>query len=62
MMAPAFEKAAVALEPDVRLAKLNTEDEQDIARQFDIRSIPTMVLFKDGKEIVRQSGAMMGVR
>ena len=60
MMAPAFEKAAVALEPNVRLAKLNTENEQQIGAQFDIRSIPTMVLFKDGKEIARQSGAMMG--
>jgi len=60
MMAPAFEKAAVALEPNVRLAKLNTENEQQIGAQYDIRSIPTMVLFKDGKEIARQSGAMMG--
>jgi len=60
IMAPAFEKAAVALEPDVRLAKLNTEDEQQIGAQFDIRSIPTLVLFRDGKEIARQSGAMMG--
>ena len=60
MMAPAFEKAADALEPDVRLAKLNTEEEQQIGAQFDIRSIPTMVLFKNGKEIARQSGAMMG--
>jgi len=60
MMAPAFEKAAVALEPNVRLAKLNTEDEQQIGAQYDIRSIPTMVLFKGGKEIARQSGAMMG--
>lgn len=60
MMAPAFEKAAVALEPEVRLAKLNTDAEQQVAAQFDIRSIPTMILFKDGKEIARQSGAMMG--
>jgi len=60
MMAPAFEKAAAALEPDVRLAKLNTETEQQIAAEFDIRSIPTMILFKDGKEVARQSGAMMG--
>lgn len=60
MMAPAFEKAAVALEPNVRLAKLNTENEQQIAAQFNIRSIPTLVLFKDGKEIARQAGAMMG--
>ena len=60
MMAPAFEKAAMALEPNVRLAKLNTEDEQQIGAQFDIRSIPTLVLFKDGKELARKSGAMMG--
>ena len=60
MMAPAFEKAAIALEPDVRLAKLNTEEEQQIGAKFDIRSIPTLVLFKNGKEIARQSGAMMG--
>jgi len=59
MMAPAFEKAAAALEPNVRLAKLNTELEQQIATQFDIRSIPTMILFSNGKEIARQSGAMM---
>jgi thioredoxin 2 len=60
MMAPAFEKATVILEPDVRLAKLNTENEQQIGAQFDIRSIPTMILFRGGKEIARQSGAMMG--
>ena len=60
MMAPAFEKAAVALEPEVRLAKLNTDAEQQVAAQFDIRSIPTMILFRGGKEIARQSGAMMG--
>jgi thioredoxin 2 len=60
MMAPAFEKAAIALEPGVRLAKLNTEEEQQIGAQFNIRSIPTLVLFKGGKEIARQAGAMMG--
>jgi len=60
MMAPAFEKAAVSLEPEVRLAKLNTDAEQQVAAQFDIRSIPTMILFRNGKEIARQSGAMMG--
>jgi len=60
MMAPAFEKAAAALEPEVRLAKLNTEEEQQLAARYDIRSIPTMVLFRGGKEIARQSGAMMG--
>ena len=38
---------------------MNTENEQTNAAQFDLRSIPTMILFKDGKEIARQSGAMM---
>jgi thioredoxin 2 len=58
-MAPAFEEAAGRLEPGVRFAKLNTEDEQTTGARFGIRSIPTMVLFQDGREIARQSGAMM---
>ena len=60
MMEPAFEAAAVALEPDVRLAKLNTDEEQQIAAQYQIRSIPTMILFRGGKAIASHSGAMMG--
>ena len=58
-MAPAFEQAAGLLEPAVRLAKLNTEDEQMIGARYGVRSIPTMVLFRKGQEIARQSGAMM---
>lgn len=58
MMAPAFEQASAELVPAARLAKLNTEDEQSIAGQFNIRSIPTMVIFKNGREIARQAGAM----
>ncbi len=58
MMAPAFEQAATALSSQVTLTRLNTEDEQGIAARFNIRSIPTMVMFKKGKEIARQSGAM----
>lgn len=58
MMAPAFEQAAAQLEPRVRLAKVNTELEQTIASQFGIRSIPTMILFHNGQESARQSGAM----
>lgn len=61
MMAPAFAQAAAKLEPRVRLAKLNTEQEQNIAAQFNIRSIPTMIIFKAGREIARQSGAMSAV-
>jgi thioredoxin 2 len=59
-MAPAFEKAALAMEARVKFAKLNTDEEQSIAQQFDIRSIPTMILFRDGRELARHSGAMMG--
>ena len=58
MMAPAYAQAAVKLEPRARLAKLNTEQEQGIAGQFNIRSIPTLIIFKGGNEIARQSGAM----
>ena len=58
MMASAYAQAAVKLEPRAQLAKLNTELEQGIAGQFNIRSIPTLIIFKGGKEIARQSGAM----
>ena len=57
-MAPAFEQAAAQLEPRVRLAKLNTEVEQAIGAQYGIRSIPTLALFKNGRELARQPGAM----
>ena len=58
MMAPAFEQAAQTLEPRARLAKVDTEQEPGIGAQFQIRSIPTLVCFKAGKEIARQAGAM----
>lgn len=58
MMAPAFEQAASILEPKIRLAKVNTENEQNIGAKYNIRSIPTLALFKNGKEIARQPGAM----
>jgi thioredoxin 2 len=57
-MAPQFEAAAKTLEPQVRLAKVDTEAEPALGARFNIRSIPTMVLFGSGREIARQSGAM----
>jgi thioredoxin 2 len=57
-MAPHFEKAAAKLEPRVRLAKVNTEEEQGLAARFGIRSIPTLAVFRHGLEVGRQSGAM----
>lgn len=58
MMAPEYAAAAADLEPQVRLAKLNTEAEPALASEFAIRSIPTMALFRGGREIARQSGAI----
>ncbi|TFW10492.1 thioredoxin TrxC [Oxalobacteraceae bacterium OM1] len=58
MMAPAFEAAAAKLEPEFRVAKLNTEEAQDIALTYQIRSIPTLALFVRGREFARQTGAM----
>jgi thioredoxin 2 len=58
MMAPEFQKAANVLEPKLRFAKLDTEASQQAAASLGIRSIPTMILFRGGHEIARQSGAM----
>jgi len=57
-MAPAFAAAAQQLEPAARLAKVNTEEEQALAARFAIRSIPTLVVFRKGREVARQAGAM----
>ena len=57
-MAPAFEAAAARLEPQVRLAKVDTEKEQALGVRFAIRGIPTVVIFRGSKEVARQSGAM----
>ena len=61
MMAPAYEQAAARLEPRVRLAKLDTEAAPAIAGRYNIRGIPTMILFKGGREAARQTGAMTDV-
>ena len=57
-MAPFFEETARRLEPDVRFGKLNTEAEPAPAARFSIRSIPTLIVFRDGREVARHSGAM----
>jgi thioredoxin 2 len=58
MMAPAFERAQQQLGPAVRLAKLNTDEYPDAAAPYNIRGIPTLILFKSGREVDRSSGAM----
>ncbi len=57
MMAPAFEEAAMQLAPHVRLAKVNTEQAQQLSARFSIRSIPSLVLFNRGREVARMAGA-----
>ncbi len=58
MMAPQFEQAARGWQGKVRFAKLNTEEHSGPAGQYSIRSIPTLILFRNGRELARQSGAM----
>lgn len=58
MMAPAFHKAAALLEPKVRLVKINTEEQPELAARYGIRSIPTLAIFNAGRELSRQSGAL----
>lgn len=57
-MAPHFEAAAKRLEPQVRFAKLNSDDEPQLATRLNIRSIPTLIVFSGGRELARQSGAV----
>jgi thioredoxin 2 len=58
MMAPFFQQAAAELEPDVRFAKVNTDENRRLARKYRIHGIPTTALFKGGHEVARHPGAM----
>ncbi len=57
-MAPAYAAAARELEPRFRLLKVDTEAVPELAQRFQIRSIPTLILFSGGHEVARQSGAV----
>ncbi|HEV2538743.1 MAG TPA: thioredoxin TrxC [Frateuria sp.] len=56
--APVFAEAARHFEPRLRLGKVDTDAQPQLSQRFAIRSIPTLVLLKDGREIARQSGAL----
>ncbi len=58
MMTPVFIQAAAQLEPRFRLIKINTEIEQNLAARMRIQSIPTLAIFRNGQEVIRQPGAM----
>ncbi|MCY0095454.1 thioredoxin TrxC [Hoeflea ulvae] len=57
-MAPAFAEASLQMAPDLRFAKLDTEQHQSVGGRFQIRGIPLIILFDKGKEVARHAGAM----
>ncbi len=56
--APIFTEAAKVWEPQFRFGKINTEEQQALAAQFNIRSIPTLMIFKQGQLLAQQAGAL----
>jgi thioredoxin 2 len=58
MMAPEFERAAARLEPELRLVKVNVDEEPELAQRFQVSSIPTVALAFHGRELARRAGAM----
>jgi thioredoxin 2 len=60
MLAPVLERTAAERATGLRVAKVNTDEQQQLAARFGIRSIPTLILFRDGRELARQSGALDG--
>ena len=57
MMAPTLDRAAQERAATLQVAKVNTDEQQELAGRFNIRSIPTLIMFRQGHEIARQSGA-----
>ncbi|MGC8522303.1 MAG: thioredoxin TrxC [Steroidobacteraceae bacterium] len=58
MMAPVLERVAAQRATELRVAKVNTDEQPQLAGRFGIRSIPTLILFREGRELARQSGAV----
>ena len=61
-MAPAFKEVALAMPLEAQFVKVNTEEEQALGGQYGIQSIPTLIVFKNGKEVDRMSGALSADR
>jgi thioredoxin 2 len=57
-MAPVYERVAAELEPEIRFLKVDTEAEQQLSAQYNIRSIPTLMLFRKGRVIAQCAGAL----
>jgi hypothetical protein len=54
---PSFERVAAEFEPEVRFLKVDTEAERDLANRYEIRSIPTLIMFQKGKIVAQRAGA-----
>lgn len=61
-MAPAFEEVALAMPLQAQFVKVNTDEQQALGGQYGIQSIPTLIVFKNGKEVDRMSGALSADR
>jgi len=61
-MAPAFEEAALSMPLQAQFLKVNTEEQQALGAQYGIRSIPTLIVFKNGKQVDQLSGALSAGR
>ncbi len=57
-MAPAYEQAAARVEPRARLVKVDTEQNPVLAQRYGIRSIPTLAVFRQGRQVASRSGAL----
>jgi thiol-disulfide isomerase/thioredoxin len=57
-MAPTYERVASELEPEIRFLKVDTEAAPELAARYNIRGVPTLILFQNGAEVARQAGAM----
>ena len=58
MMAPHFEEVSRRFRTQARFGKINSDEEPSLSARFGIRGIPTLLVFKNGRELARQSGAM----
>jgi len=58
MIAPILDEVARDMAGKVTVAKLNVDEDGEVAQRFNIRGIPTLILFKDGKQVAQQVGAV----
>ena len=57
-MAPVYERVASELEPAIRFLKVDTDVEPVVSRRYNIQSIPTLMLFRNGKIVAQEAGAL----